>query len=227
MTTVDLRPRRATSQIGKSRRNGEATMRVVRNRASQAPRSRWLFVFTEIYPRVAPIWVSALPWMEELSMELSFTGLAKKGQNGLSWKMVRARGSSSWESGGTAAEASAPAVARSAAAYSEAERQQRRPKAAPGSAPALLLNFPPAAASDKSATAAPHYGTTTTASSAARAGNIFAVARSPAATLPRRHLRHYSVWCDSPASCHTPSLLGVLQRTPGSSILNFQSNPGL
>ena len=88
-----------------------------------------------------PIWVSALPWMEELSMELSFTGLAKKGQNGLSWKMVRARGSSSWESGGTVAEASAPAVARSAAAYSEAERQQRRPKAAPVSAPALLLNF--------------------------------------------------------------------------------------
>ena len=138
---MDLRPRRATSQIGKSRRNGEAAMRVVRNRPPQAPRSHWIFVCTEIYPRVAPIWVSALPWMEELSMELSFTGLAKKGQNGLSWKMVRARGSSSWESGGTAAEASAPAVARSAAAYSEAERQQRRPKAAPGSAPALLLNF--------------------------------------------------------------------------------------
>jgi hypothetical protein len=89
--------------------------------------------------------------------------------------------------------------------------------------------LPPAAASasDKSATAAPQYGTTTTASSAARAGNNFAVAHSPAATLPRRHLRHYSVWCDSPASCHTPSLLGVLQRTPGSGILNFQSNPGL
>ena len=86
---MDLRPRRATSQIGKSRRNGEAAMRVVRNWASQGARSRWLFVCTEIYPRVAPIWVSALPWMEELSMELSFTGLAKKGQNGLSWKMVR------------------------------------------------------------------------------------------------------------------------------------------
>ena len=63
MTTVDLRPRRATSQIGKSRRNGEAAMRVVRNRPPQGARSRWIFVFTEIYPRVAPIWVSALPWM--------------------------------------------------------------------------------------------------------------------------------------------------------------------
>ena len=61
-------------------------MRVVRNRPPQGARSRWLFVSTEIYPRVAPTWVSALPWMEELSMELSFTGLAKKGQNGLSWK---------------------------------------------------------------------------------------------------------------------------------------------
>ena len=62
---MDLRPRRATSQIGKSRRNGEAAMRVVRNRASQGARSRWIFVFTEIYLRVAPIWVSDLPWMED------------------------------------------------------------------------------------------------------------------------------------------------------------------
>ena len=62
---MDLRPRRATSQIGKSRRNGEAAMRVVRNRASQGAGSRSLFVFTEIYPRVAPIWVSDLPWMED------------------------------------------------------------------------------------------------------------------------------------------------------------------
>ena len=58
-----MRTRRATSQIGKSRRNGEAAMRVLRHWASQGARSRSLFVFTEIYPRVAPIWGSALPWM--------------------------------------------------------------------------------------------------------------------------------------------------------------------
>jgi hypothetical protein len=62
---MDLRTRRATSQIGKSGRNGEATMRVLRNRASQGARSRWIFVLTEIYPRVAPIRVSDLPWMED------------------------------------------------------------------------------------------------------------------------------------------------------------------
>ena len=42
-------------------------MRVLRNRPPQAPRSRWIFVCTEIYPRVAPIWVSALPWMEDFA----------------------------------------------------------------------------------------------------------------------------------------------------------------
>ena len=38
-------------------------MRVVRHRPPQGAGSRWIFVFPEIYPRVAPIWVSALPWM--------------------------------------------------------------------------------------------------------------------------------------------------------------------
>ena len=40
-------------------------MRVLRHWPPQAPRSHWIFVCTEIYLRVAPIWVSDLPWMED------------------------------------------------------------------------------------------------------------------------------------------------------------------
>ena len=125
---MDLRPRRATSQIGKSRRNGEAAMRVLRNWASQGAGSRLLFVCTEIYPRVPPIWVSALPWMEELSMELVLYGARQKRAKWSELENGERRGSSSWESGGTAAEASASAVAPIAAAEPAAERrhQQRR-----------------------------------------------------------------------------------------------------
>ena len=72
-----MRPRRATSQIGKSRRNGEPAMRVLRHWASQAPRSRWIFVCTEIYPRVAPIWVSALPWMVCFTFIFELKGAAE------------------------------------------------------------------------------------------------------------------------------------------------------
>ena len=140
---MDLRPRRATSQIGKSRRNGEAAMRVLRNRPPQGGGSRWIFVCTEIYPRVAPIWLSALPWMEELSMELSFTGLAKKGQNGLSWKnngestgqqqLGIRRHSNRGVSPSSRTECSSVFRSREATAPAEGT--------APGSAPAHLLKF--------------------------------------------------------------------------------------
>ena len=82
-----MRPRRATAQIGKSRRNGEPAMCVVRNRASQGARSRWIFVFPEIYPRVAPIWVSALPWMVCFTLIFELKNAAER--PGVRWRQRR------------------------------------------------------------------------------------------------------------------------------------------
>ena len=205
---MDLRPCRATSQIGKSRRNGEAAMRVLRNWASQGAGSRSLFICTEIYRG------HLSTRGPHLGLGPSVDGRAVHGavlygarQKRAKWSELENGESTGQQQLGIRRHSSRGLSPSSRTECSSVFRSREATAPAEGSArvsTSSSAQLPPAAASDKSATAAPQYGTTTTASSAARAGNNFAVAHSPAATLPRRHLRHYSVWCDSPASCHTP-----------------------